>query len=329
MGTQQSTSSSLRRTFTAALLASACALAWATDPYPTRPIKLVLPFATGGQSDTVARLVAGRVSVGLGQPIVIENVAGAGGMIAAAAVARAAPDGYTLFLPNASTLTIAPYLQKQASVSPSSFVPITTVSQFPLVLVVNSNSPLKSMADVIASAKAKPDKLSFASPGYGTTPHLVAEALMRQSGIVLTHVPYKGGAPALNDLLGGQVDLFFEAPSTLLPQIQNNRLRPLAVTSKARMPSLPNVQTVAELGLPQLTLESWSALVAPPGTPAAIVARLRVETEKALKSEDIVSKLRERGFEAASSTPDQLARMIRDEGRNWSKLIKERSISVD
>lgn len=321
--------SSMARSFIAAVLASACTLASAADNYPSRPIKLVLPFATGGQSDTVARLVAERIAAGLGQPIVVENTGGAGGMIAAANVARAAPDGYTLFLANASTLTIAPWLQKQAPVSPSSFVPITTVSQFPLVLVVNTSSPYKSMADIIAAAKARPDKLSFASPGYGTTPHLVAEALMRQSGIVMTHVPYKGGGPALNDLLGGQVDLYFEAPSTLLPQIQADKLRALAVTSKSRMPSLPDVQTVAELGLPQLTLESWSALVAPPGTPAAVVARLRVETEKALKSEDIAGKLRERGFQATSSTPEQLARMIRDEGRNWSQLIKERKITVD
>lgn len=312
-----------------AALASANPSVFAADPYPSRPIKLILPFAVGGQSDTVARLIAERMSAGLAQPMVVENVAGAGGMIAATNVARAAPDGYTIFLANASTLTIAPYLQKSPSVSPTAFTPVTTVAQFPLVLVVNANSPWKSMADVIAAAKAKPNKVSFASPGYGTTPHLVSEALMREAGVVLTHVPYKGGAPALNDLLGGQVDLFFEAPATLLPHIQSDKLRPLAVTSKARMPSLPQVRTVAELGMPQLTLESWSAFVAPPGTPASIVERLRVEIEKILKSDDIATKLRERGFEVTPSTPDQLARMIRDEGRTWSQLIKERNITVN
>ena len=306
-----------------------CSMAFAAEPYPTRPIKVILPFAAGGQSDVVARLIAERMAVGLGQPLVVENVAGAGGMIAAANVARAAPDGYTIFLANASTLTIAPYLQKRATVQPSTFTPITTVTQFPLVLVVNSNSPFKTLADVIARARATPDKVSFASPGYGTTPHLAGETLMREANITITHVPYKGGAPALNDLLGGQVDLFFEAPATLLPQIQAGKLRPLAVTSKARMPSLPEVRTVAEQGMPKLALESWSAFVAPAGTPADIVRRLRVETEKVLKSEEIVSKLRERGFEATSSTPDELARMIRDEGRTWSQLIKERNITVD
>ncbi|MBT2304685.1 tripartite tricarboxylate transporter substrate binding protein [Variovorax paradoxus] len=312
-----------------AALGYLCSTAFAAETYPSRPIKVILPFATGGQSDVVARLIAERMAAGLGQPLVVENVAGAGGMIAAANVARAAPDGYTIFLANASTLTIAPYLQKRATVDPAAFTPITTVSQFPLVLVVNSNSPYKSLADVVAGAKAKPDKMSFASPGYGTTPHLMGETLMREANISITHVPYKGGGPALNDLLGGQVDLFFEAPATLLPQIHAGKLRPLAVTSKTRMPSLPEVRTVAEQGMPKLMLESWSAFVAPAGTPADIIKRLRVETEKVLKSEGIVSKLRERGFEATSSTPEELARMIRDEGRTWSQLIKERNITVD
>ena len=158
----------------------------AADAYPSKPIKLILPFATGGQSDVVARLIAERLSLGLGQPLVVENVAGAGGLIAAANVARAAPDGYTLFLPNASTLTIAPYLQKGSNVKPLSFTPITTVSQFPLVLVVNANSPFKSLADVVAAAKARPGKLSFASPGYCTKPHLVGETLKREA-VSYTH----------------------------------------------------------------------------------------------------------------------------------------------
>lgn len=315
----------------AAVLVSAVvsAPALAEQFYPSRPIKVILPFATGGQSDVVARLIAQRLSVALGQPLVVENVAGAGGMIAAANVARAAPDGYTLFLANASTLTIAPYLQKGVTIKPSSFTPITTVSQFPLVLVVNSNSPYQSLADVIAAAKAKPNKLSFASPGYGTTPHLLGETLRQEAGIEITHVPYKGGGPALNDLLGGQIDLYFEAPGTLLPHLGTGKIRALAVTSKTRMHALPEVRTVAEQGMPKLTLESWSAFVAPANTPPDVVARLRVETEKVLKSDEIVSKLRERGFEATSSSPDELARMIRDEGRVWSKLIRERSISVD
>lgn len=297
--------------------------------YPSRPIKVVLPFATGGQSDVVARFIAQRMSVGLGQPIIVENVAGAGGMIAAANVARATPDGYTIFLANASTLTIAPHLQKRAPVNPSTFTPITTVSQFPLVLVVNSNSSFKSLADIIAGAKSKPGKLSFASPGYGTTPHLEGEALMRAANVAITHVPYKGGGPALNDLLGGQVDFFFEAPATLLPHIQAGKLRPLAVTGKSRMPSLPDVSTVAEQGMPQLTLESWSAFVAPANTPADIVSRLRTEAVKVLTSEEVISRLRDRGFEATSSTPEELARTIRNESRVWSELVKERNITVE
>lgn len=301
----------------------------AADSYPSQPIKMILPFATGGQSDVVARLIAARMSTGIGQPIVVENVPGAGGMIAAAAVARAPADGYTIFLANASTLTIAPFLQKGSKVDPASFTPITTSTQFPLVLVVNAKSPFKSVADIVAAGKASPGKLNYASPGVGTTPHLIGETFRREAGIDITHVAYKGGAPALNDLLAGHVDLYFEAPATLTQQIAAGKLRALAVTGKTRIQALPQVPTVSEQGMPKLTLDSWSALVAPPGTPANVVARLRIETEKVLKSPDMVRKLQDLGFEATTSTPEELTRMIRDEGRNWSQLIKDRNITVD
>jgi tripartite-type tricarboxylate transporter receptor subunit TctC len=299
------------------------------DAYPSKPIKLVLPFAAGGQSDVVARIAAERLTSALGQPLVVENVGGAGGMIAASKVARSPADGYTLFLPNASTLTIAPHLQPGSGVTPSSFAPIATVSQFPLVLVVNSNSPYKSLADVIAAAKSKPGKLSFASPGVGTTPHLAGETFSQEAGITITTVPYKGGAPALNDLLAGQVDLYFEAPATIVPQIQAGKLRALAVTGKKRMAALPNVPTVAEQGFPKLTLESWAALVAPKGTPPAIIERLRTEIEKVVKSQDFTRKLEERGFEPLSTSPAELARMINEESVRWGQIIKERRITVN
>jgi tripartite-type tricarboxylate transporter receptor subunit TctC len=301
----------------------------AADAYPSKPIKLVLPFAAGGQSDVVARIAAERLTSALGQPLVVENVGGAGGMIAASKVARSPADGYTLFLPNASTLTIAPHLQPGAGVTPSSFAPIATVSQFPLVLVVNSNSPYKSLADVIAAAKSKPGKLSFASPGVGTTPHLAGETFSQEAGIKITTVPYKGGAPALNDLLAGQVDLYFEAPATIVPQIQAGKLRALAVTGKNRMAALPNVPTVAEQGFPKLTLESWAAFVAPKETPPAIIERLRTEIEKVVKSQDFTRKLEERGFEPLSTSPAELARMIKEESVRWGQIIKERRITVN
>lgn len=299
------------------------------DAYPSKPIKLVLPFAAGGQSDVVARIAAERLTSALGQPLVVENVGGAGGMIAASKVARSPADGYTLFLPNASTLTIAPHLQPGSGVTPSSFAPIATVSQFPLVLVVNSNSPYKSLADVIAAAKSKPGKLSFASPGVGTTPHLAGETFSQEAGITITTVPYKGGAPALSDLLAGQVDLYFEAPATIVPQIQAGKLRALAVTGKKRMAALPNVPTVAEQGFPKLTLESWAAFVAPKGTPPAIIERLRTEIEKVVKSQDFTRKLEERGFEPLSTSPAELARMINEESVRWGQIIKERRITVN
>lgn len=303
--------------------------ALAADPYPSQPIKLILPFAAGGQSDVIARMVAERLRPALGQPVVVENVAGAGGMIAAARVARAPADGYTLFLPNASTLTIAPHLQEGSGVTGSSFEPIATVSQFPLVLVVNSNSPHRSLAEVIAAAKSAPGKISFASPGVGTTPHLAGESLSREAGISITHVPYKGGAPALNDLLSGQVDLYFEAPATIVSQIQAGKLRALAVTGKKRMASLPNVPTVTEQGFPNLTLESWSAFVAPKGTPAAVVERLRTEIQKVVKSDDFDRKLDERGFEPLSISRAELVQTINGEFVRWGQVIKERRITAN
>lgn len=303
--------------------------ALAAEPYPSQPIKLVLPFAAGGQSDVVARIAAERLGSALGQPVVVENVAGAGGMIAAAKVARSPADGYTLFLPNASTVTIAPHLQPSSGITPSSFTPIATVSQFPLVLVVNSNSPYKSLADVIAAAKREPGKLSFATPGVGTTPHLAGETFSQEAGITITSVAYKGGAPALNDLLAGQVDLYFEAPATIVSQIQAGKLRPLAVTGKKRLAALPNVPTVAELGFPKVTLESWAAFVAPKGTPATIIERLRTEIEKVVKSPDFTRKLEERGFEPLSTNPAELARMINEESVRWGQIIKDRRITVN
>lgn len=302
--------------------------ATAADTYPSMPIKLVVPFSAGGQSDIVARLIAERLQSGLGQPMIIENVAGAGGMIAAARVLRADPDGYTLLMPNASTLTMVPHLQKDAPVKPDSFAPISTVSQFPLVLVVNSQSPYKTLKDVIAAAKAAPQALTFASPGYGTTPHLMGELLNREADVALTHVPYKGGAPALNDLIAGRVDIFFEAPATVLPYLQAGKLRALAVTGESRAPLLPEISTVTEQGMPQLTLASWSAFVAPPGTPPAVIERLRAEVEKALKSEQLVQKLQERGYGVTTNHPAELAKMIQDEGSRWAQLIKDRNITM-
>ncbi len=303
--------------------------ALAADAYPSQPIKLILPFAAGGQSDVVARIAAERLTSALGQPLVIENLAGAGGMIAASRVERSPADGYTLFLPNASTLTIAPHLQPGTGITPSSFAPIATVSQFPLVLVVNSNSPYKSLADVIAAAKSKPGKLTFATPGVGTTPHLAGETLSQETGITMISVPYKGGAPAVNSLLAGEVDLYFEAPATIVPQIQAGKLRPLAVTGKKRMAALPNVPTVAELGFPKLTLESWAAFVAPKGTPAPIIERLRTEIDKVVKSPDFAHRLEALGFEPLSTSPAELARMIKEESERWGQIIKDRHITVN
>ena len=298
----------------------------AAEPYPTRPIKLVVPFAAGAQADAVARLIAERLGPGLGQPVVVENVAGAGGLIAASAVGRAPPDGYTLFIANQSTFAIVPFLQKKPQID---FAPVTMASSFSLVLVTKAGGPFKNFAELTRAAKSNPAGLTIASPGYGTIPHLVGELLKTEAGMHLTHVAYKGSAPAMVDLLGGQVDLLFDAPGALVAQIEAGKLQPLVVTSTARMPRLPDVPTMTEVGLPKLSFRSWSAVVAPPGTPPEIVAKLNTELVKVLQSPEIVNRFRDWGFDATTSTPEQLGTAIREDSRTWSQFLKDHNITVE
>ena len=251
--------------------------------YPNRPIQLVLPFPPGGSSDVIARLIASKLSENLKQPIVVLNAPGAGGIIASRRVASAPAYGYTLFYPNASTLTIAPQIMRKPEPEPwTQFSPITPAAGFSLVLAAHPSLPANNLAELIALAKSKPDQISFASPGIGTTPHMVGELMNRETGVRMMHVPYKGGAAAVTDLLAGTVNLFFEQPLTLLQHIKSGKLKALAVTSQARLPSFPDVPTVTEAGWPQLTLQSWSGFAAPINTPAAIIGLLNRELIKVL-----------------------------------------------
>jgi tripartite-type tricarboxylate transporter receptor subunit TctC len=300
--------------------------AQAAEPYPSRPIKLVVPFAAGAQADAVARLIAERLGPGLGQSVVVENVGGAGGLIAASAVGRAPPDGYTLFIANQSTFAIVPFLQKKPQID---FTPVSMASSFSLVLVTKAGGAFKNFAELGRAAKSNPAGLTIASPGYGTIPHLVGELLKTEAGMHLTHVSYKGSAPAMVDLLGGQVDLLFDAPGALMAQIEAGKLQPLVVTSTARMPRLPNVPTMTEVGLPKLSFRSWSAVVAPPGTPPEIVSKLNAELVKVLHSPEVTGRFRDWGFDATTSTPEQLGTAIREDSKTWSQFLKDHNITIE
>lgn len=306
----------------------AASLSAGAATYPTKPVRVILPFAAGGQSDVVARIITAKMATQLGQPIVVENMGGAGGIVAALATSRATPDGYTLLFANASTLTIAPNLQPANRISPEkAFIPVGTATTFPLVLAVGKNSPHKTITDLVKFAKTHPGQLSYASPGNGTTPHLLAESLAADQHVELLHVPYQGGAPALNALLGGQVDFYFDAPAILLPQIRAGKVRAIAVTGRQRNPLLPDVQTVNENGMPQLTLESWSALMAPSGTDPAVIERLRLAMDAALSDEGVVAQLQERGYSVLRSSQKETSERIQREHANWARLIRERKIA--
>jgi tripartite-type tricarboxylate transporter receptor subunit TctC len=298
--------------------------------YPNRPIQLVLPFPPGGSSDVIARLIAGKLSENLKQPIVVINAPGAGGIIASRRVASAPADGYTLFYPNASTLTIAPQIMRKPEPEPwTQFSPITPAAGFSLVLAAHPSLPANNLAELIALAKTKPDQISFASPGIGTTPHMVGELMNRETGVRMMHVPYKGGAAAVTDLLAGTVNLFFEQPLTLLQHIKSGRLKALAVTSQARLPSLPEVPTVTEAGWPQLTLQSWSGFAAPINTPPAIIALLNRELIKVLDLPETREAITSRGLEPMKTTSQEFGRMIRDEYPRWTAIIRDQKIVLE
>jgi len=298
--------------------------------YPNRPIQLILPFPPGGSSDVIARLIASKLAENLKQPIVVLNAPGAGGIIASRRVASAAADGYTLFYPNASTLTIAPQIMRKPEPEPwTQFSPITPAAGFSLVLAAHPSLPANNLTELIALAKSKPEQISFASPGVGTTPHMVGELMNRETGVRMTHIPYKGGAAAVTDLLSGTVNLFFEQPLTLLQHIKSGKLKALAVTSQARLASLPDVPTVTEAGWPQLTLQSWSGFAAPLNTPTAIIALLNRELIKVLELPETREAITSRGLEPMKATSQEFGRMIRDEYPRWTAIIRDQKIVLE
>lgn len=313
----------------ALLFASAAALAQPAD-YPTQSIKVVVPFPPGGGTDIVARMVLDKIRASTGWTLVVDNRPGAGGNIGMDAVAKAAPDGYTLGMGQTANLAINPSLYAKMPYDASrAFVPVATVAGQPVVLVVNAASRFKTLADLVAAAKARPDSLSMASAGNGTVGHLTGELFIRQAGIRTSHIPYKGAGPAATDLLGGQVDYYFATPQTVIPFIKAGKLRALAVSSAKRLPVLPDVPTVAESGYKGFDTSDWKMLVAPAGTPPAVLARWQQEVARALARPDTIATLQAEGSTPMATTPQEAAALIRSEQQRWGEVIRSGNVKLD
>jgi tripartite-type tricarboxylate transporter receptor subunit TctC len=311
----------------AALLAAG---AHAQQNFPSRPITLLVGFAAGGATDTAARIIAKKLSENMGQTVIVDNRAGAGGNIAHQQVATAAPDGYTILLGSVGPLAVAPHLVKDLPYDPQKDIaPLTMGVVFPNVLVVNPSVPAKTLKEFVALAKAKPGTIEYGSTGVGSASNLAGELLKQRAGIDIVHVPYKGGGAAMPDILGGRIASYWSPPSTALPHIQAGKLRPLAVTGVARSPTLPDVPTVAESGYPGFEATNWYAFVAPGKTPPEILDRWNRELVKVLNSPDVREKLLEHGLEPFPGTREELAAYIRKETDTWGKVIKAANIKAD
>ncbi len=318
----------LRKLLLGILAAMAAGAASAQD-WPAKPIRLIVPYPPGGGTDVIARIVQNRLAEGLGQPIVIENRGGAGGAVGTELAAKAAPDGYT-FLFTLSSHTINPLLYKLNYDVERDFAPVTLIVSVPQLIAANPDSPLKSMQDIVATARAQPGRLHFASVGNGTPSHIAGELLKLKTGIDIVHVPYKGGGPAVADTIGGQVPLVFVTMPAAMSQVRAGKLRPLAVTTAKRNPGAPEIPTVAEaLGIPDYEVDSWYAMFAPAKTPPAVIARMRDEIARAIQLPDVKQKLLEQGGDTVGSSPEALDRVVKSELKKWAELIRDAKIKVE
>jgi tripartite-type tricarboxylate transporter receptor subunit TctC len=301
------------------------------DSYPSRPIKVIVPFPAGGPSDGMARIAAERLAVTLGQSVVVENRGGgAGGSVGAMAVATAEPDGYTILLTAPGPLTVGPAVNKNLEYDPRKvFTPVGLLMVSPLVMCVLPSLPVKTLAELVAYAKANPGKITYGSQGYGTTPHLLLEMLKQETGVNIVHVAYRGTAPALNDLMGGRIQMFTDTTTVVIPQIQAGNLRPLAVTTATRSAQLPDVPTTAEAGFPTLRAQFWLGVVAPAGTPADVVNRLNAAFNEALRSGDARARLESLGAEIKLGAPQEFGKMLADELAMWTAFTAETGIKID
>jgi tripartite-type tricarboxylate transporter receptor subunit TctC len=296
--------------------------------FPNHPIRLIVPFPPGGPNDIIARTIGQRMSEILKQPIVVDNRGGQGGVLGTDMIAKSAPDGYTIGIVSAGALAISPIMEKVAYDTLKDLQPITLVAKVPEMLVVATSVPANNMKELVALAKAQPNKLNFASSGPGSLPHLAGELFKLTAKIDITHVPYRGAAPAVNDLLGQQVQMVFLDLPILLPQIKAGKLKPIAVGAPQRVPSAPDVPTTTEVGMPNLQTENWYGMVAPAHTPAPIVAALNKATVEAMKDPAVVSKLSSQGANLIGDTPEQFGAFIASETKKWAKVIKDAGVPV-
>ncbi|CAN5458851.1 tripartite tricarboxylate transporter substrate binding protein [soil metagenome] len=304
-------------------------LSAAAADYPTKPVTVIVPFPPGGSTDTIARAVSAKLTDKFGQSFIVENRAGATGAIGADQVRRAPADGYTLLVSSLAVFVVNPHLQKNLPYDPSKDFDLLTVAvQAPNVLVASPNMKVNSVADVIALLKKEPGKASFASSGAGSSDHLTAELFWQQTGTQGLHVPYKGGAPAIQDLLGGQVDFSFQNINAVLPHIQAGRLKALAVTGSKRSPVLPNVPTLTEAGVPNADVYSWQAIAAPRGLPADVKARLHAAIIEAINDPAIKKQMLDQGFEIVGNTPEQFTAFQAAELARWKKVIETGHITI-
>jgi tripartite-type tricarboxylate transporter receptor subunit TctC len=318
-----------RRTLVALAAATLAGGAFA-QAFPSKPIRVYVPFPPGGGTDIIAREVTQKVAANTGWTFVIENKPGAGGNLGVDAAAKAPADGYTLVLGQTSNLAINPTLYaKMPYDSVKDLAPIVRVADAPLVMVTGANSPHKTLADAVNVAKAKPGAVNFASPGNGTVAHLTSELFQKAAGIKTQHVPYKGAAMALTDVISGNVDLYMSSVPTLLGQIKQGKLRPLAVTSAKRVDDLPNVPTINESGYKGFDAVTWFGFLAPAATPKDVIAKLNTEFNKALQQPELRKKLGDEGADAVGGTPEQFAELIKAEIPRWGKVVKDSGARID
>jgi tripartite-type tricarboxylate transporter receptor subunit TctC len=308
-------------------LASCAAFAQA---YPSKSIRLVSPFAPGGGTDITARALAPKLSIGLGQQVIVDNRGGAGGMVGVDIAAKSPPDGYTIVIGTIGNIAVNPSLYAKMPYDPQKdLAPIGQVANALNVLVVHPSLPAKTVKEFIAVAKQHPNELNFGSSGPGATDHLAGEVFNRMAGVKMVHIPYKGGAPAMLDLVAGQVQLVFSTMSTAIGSIQGNRIRAIAMTGNQRYERMPSLPTISEAGLKGFEVNNWYGFFAPAGTPREVITRLHAETAKALAMPDVKTRLLDAGIIATSSTPEQFTAYIQSETSKWAKVVKDANIKAD
>ena len=322
-----------RRTLLASLAvaaAGALPLGALAQNFPTKPITIIVPFSAGGTTDILARIVGQGLTTELGQSVVVDNKPGAGGNIGGSLAAKAAPDGYTLFMGTVGTHAINQSLYKKMPFDPvKDFAPLSRVATVPNLLVAHPSQPFKTVKEMIAYAKANPGKITYGSPGSGASPHVSGELFKSMTGTDLLHIPYKGSAPAMTDLLGGQTSVMFDNMPSAIQHVRSGKLRPIAVTTAKRSPELPNVPTIAEAGVPGYEATSWFGMFAPAGTPKPVLDKLHAALIKVLNQADVKKKIAEQGGDVVAETPDQFAAFIKAESVKWGKVVKESGATAD